>query len=196
LKTETLAAVLLLPLAFAAAPSVSAQSTGGLVDPATFRGPAADSRAHRVGDLLTVHVLETTRARSQAVTGTERGTGIGASLHSPSADFDADLDIGGHGRGAGETTRIGELRAQITVRVTEVEPNGVMHIQGQTSLRVNAEDQRIEVTGIVRPEDITAENVVPSYRIAYAQVSLAGKGVVSESQRRSILMRVMHWLGL
>jgi flagellar L-ring protein precursor FlgH len=194
LKTETLAA-LCLPLVLLAAP-VRATTPGSLVDPATFRGPAADHGARRVGDLLTVNVLETTRARSQAVTGTERGTHLRAGLSSPSTDFDADLSLAGKGRSTGETARIGELRAQITVRVTEVEPNGQLHVAGTTTVRVNNEDQRIEVTGVVRPEDVTADNIVQSNRIAFAQVALAGTGVVSEAQRRSVLMRVMHWLGL
>ena len=183
----------------APAAPVVATETGArqsLIDPVTFRGPAADSRAHRVGDLLTVHVLETTRARSQASTGNERKTRFSASVTGPTTDYDGSFDIEHGGRGIGETTRIGELRAQITVRVTEVEANGALHIQGQTSLRVNGEDQGIQVSGIVRPEDITADNVVASSRIAFAQIALTGKGVVSKSQRRSLLSTVMNWLGL
>ena len=194
MKTETLAA-LCLPLILLATPAW-ATTPGSLVDPATFRGPAADHGARHVGDLLTVNVLETTRARSQAVTGTERGTRVSAGFHSPSTDFDADLSFAGKGRSTGETARIGELRAQITVQVTGVEPGGQLRIAGTTTVRVNGEDQRIEVSGIVRPEDVTNDNVVQSNRIAFAQVSLAGTGVVSEAQRRSVIMRVMHWLGL
>jgi flagellar L-ring protein precursor FlgH len=209
LKTEIVLAGVLSAALIAAAPAAAVvRAPDGLVvhpepgtrqtliEPATFRGPAADSHAHRVGDLLTVHVLETTRARSQASTGNERKTRFGASVTGPTTNYDSSFDIEHGGHGVGETTRIGELRAQITVRVTQVEDNGAMHIQGQTSLRVNGENQGIEVTGVVRPEDISSDNVVVSSRIAYAQIALSGKGVVSQSQRRSLLATVMTWMGL
>lgn len=167
-----------------------------LIDPATFRGPAADQRAYRVGDVLTVYVLETSRARSQAGTDTDRRTDLGIALHAPSTSYEADLGVGGKTKGAAETRRIGELRAQISVRVTAVEGNGLLRVSGGQTLVVNGEQQRITLSGLVRPEDITAGNIVWSSRLAEAEVSLAGKGVVSESQKRSLLSRIVHWLGL
>ena len=185
-------------LAFALLPAIcaTAQARQSLIDPLTFRGPAADQRAHRPGDLLTVLVLETTRARSQAATGTDRATELGVDFSSPSAQYNLDLGARGKTKGAAETTRIGELRAQITVRVVAVEPGGVMRISGTQSLIVNREEQHITLSGLVRPEDISAANTVWSTRIAEADVSLDGKGVVSGAQRRSLVSRVFQWLGL
>lgn len=167
-----------------------------LIDPATFRGPAADQRAYRVGDVLTVYVLETSRARSQAGTGTDRGGDIRGGLHSPSTTYDVSLGVSGKTQGAAETQRIGELRAQLSVRVVAVEPNGLLRVGGGQTLVVNGEQQRINLSGLVRPEDITAGNVVWSSRLAEANVSLSGTGVVSEAQRRSVVSRVFQWLGL
>ena len=178
----------------AVAPPAPARQS--LVDPTTFRGPAADQRAHRVGDVLTVLVLETTRARSQAATGSERDTDLGIALKSPSNNYSSQLGLQNNSKGAAETSRIGELRAQLTVRVVALEPNGLLRIAGTQLLRVNREEQRIVLSGVVRPEDISAVNTVWSSRIAEAELSLAGKGVVSESQRRNIVSRVFQWLGL
>ena len=178
----------------AVAPPAPARQS--LVDPTTFRGPAADQRAHRVGDVLTVLVLETTRARSQAATGSERDTDLGIALNSPSTNYSSQLGLQTNSKGAAETSRIGELRAQLTVRVVALEPNGLLRIAGTQLLRVNREEQRIVLSGVVRPEDISAVNTVWSSRIAEAELSLAGKGVVSESQRRNIVSRVFQWLGL
>jgi flagellar L-ring protein precursor FlgH len=195
LKTKFLSGALL--LAATLLPAVSnATARQSLIDPATFRGPAADQHAHRVGDLLTVLVLETTRARSQAATGSDRDTDLGIDFSSPSANYNMALGAHNKTKGTGETTRIGELRAQITVRVIAVEPNGVMRIAGSQVLTVNKEEQRITLSGLVRPEDITAANTVWSSRIAEADVSLAGKGTVSSAQRRNIISRVFSWLGL
>lgn len=167
-----------------------------LINPSTFRGPAADQRAYRVGDVLTVYVLETSRARSQAGTDTDRSGDIRGGLHSPSTTYDVSLGVRGKTQGAAETQRIGELRAQLSVRVVAVEPNGLLRVGGGQTLVVNGEQQRINLSGLVRPEDITAGNVVWSSRLAEADVSLSGTGVVSEAQRRSLVSRVFQWLGL
>jgi flagellar L-ring protein FlgH len=77
-----------------------------------------------------------------------------------------------------------------------VEPDGTLRIAGEQTLRVNGELQKIRVSGLVRPEDISAENTVWSHRIANADLELLGVGVVSESQRQSIFYRVFKWLRL
>lgn len=173
-----------------------ASPRSSLIDPATFRGPAADQRAYRVGDVLTVYVLETAHARSQAGTGSERATDLGIALHAPSTAYEADLGVRNKSNGTAQTQRIGELRAQLSVRVVAVEPNGLLRVSGGQTLAVNGEQQRITLSGLVRPEDITAGNIVWSSRIAEAEVSLSGKGVVSESQKRSLIARIFQWLGL
>lgn len=167
-----------------------------LIDPTTFRGPAADRRAYRVGDVLTVYVSETSRALSQAGTDTDRGTDMGIGLHSPSTTYDASFATKGKTTGAAETRRIGELRAQLSVRVTGIEPNGLLRVSGGQTLVVNGEQQRINLSGVVRPEDIASGNIVWSSRLADADVSLAGVGIVSEAQRRGLVSRIFRWLGL
>jgi flagellar L-ring protein precursor FlgH len=174
----------------------SAAQAQSLVDPASFRGPAADRRAHRVGDVLTVLVLEATQARSKAATGADRGTDMGVQFASPSVDYDASLQLRNKTRGEAETTRIGELRGHLTVRVVAVEENGLLHISGSQLLVVNKEEQRISIQGVIRPEDISSANTVWSSRIADADVQLVGKGAVSEGTRRNVISRVMTWLGL
>lgn len=188
LKTESL----FLCVALLLATPVAAQES--LIDTDAFRGPAADRTAHRTGDILTVNVQETTRARSGAATDAASDTGIRVGLESPSTDYDASLGLRGSSSGGAETSRIGELRAQISVLVVDVLPGGVMAIRGEQDLVVNGERQRIRLEGLVRPEDVTAANTVWSHRIADAKVELTGVGVVSESQRQSLVYRVLKWL--
>jgi flagellar L-ring protein precursor FlgH len=195
LKTETLLASLVLGLAFANA-SAAQGSRQTLIDPDAFRGPAADQRAYRVGDVLTVLVQETTRARSQAATDTDRSMGFDISLHAPKTDYASSLGVDANTKGAAATSRIGELRAQITVRVLAVEENGLLRIGGNQMLVVNGETQRITLTGVVRPQDISAANTVWSSRIADSNVALEGKGVVSQAQKRGLISRIVGWLGL
>jgi flagellar L-ring protein FlgH len=175
---------------------VSAQDRESLIDPAAYRGLAADHRAYRLGDVVTVFVLEATRAKSQAATDATSDLDMRVGLASPSTQYNATLGLGGSNSGGAQTTRLGELRTQISAQVIEVEPDGTLRIAGEQTLRVNGELQKIRVSGLVRPEDISAENTVWSHRIANADLELLGVGVVSESQRQSIFYRVFKWLRL
>lgn len=183
-------------LTLAVAGLAHAQVQESLIDPDSFRGPAADRRAYRVGDLLTVHVLEATRARSGAATDASSDTGLRIGVNSPSTDYDASLGLSGGSAGGAETSRVGELRAQISVRVTGVRSGGLLEIAGEQSLVVNGERQQIAIRGLVRADDVSAANTVWSHRIADAQVELTGIGTVSESQRQSVVYRVMKWMRL
>lgn len=165
-----------------------------LIDAGTYRGLAADHRAHRVGDLVTIQVLEATRARSQAATEAGSDLDLGVALRAPSTQYDASLGMSGGNASGAQTTRLGELRTQVSARVIEVQPNGVLRIAGEQALVVNGEEQRIRITGLVRPEDIDRANAVWSHRLADAQIELVGIGVVSESQRQSVIYRVLKWL--
>lgn len=176
--------------------AAGAQQRESLVDPTSYRGLAADHRAQRVGDVITVYVLEATRAKSQAATDASSDLQMSAGLNSPSTQFDATLGIGGANSSGAQTTRVGELRTQISTQVIAVEPDGVLRIAGEQTLTVNGERQRIRLSGLVRPADISADNTVWSNRIAQADLELVGVGTVSESQRQSVFYRLFKWLRL
>lgn len=167
-----------------------------LIDPARYRGLASDHRASTIGDLITIYVQEATRAKSQAATEANSDVGLQAGLHSPSTAFDGGIGLSGGDASGAQTTRVGELHTQMSARVVGVDADGNLRISGEQSLMVNGERQRIRITGVVRPEDIDSANAVWSNRIADADIELVGFGVVSESQRQSVLYRVMKWLRL
>jgi flagellar L-ring protein FlgH len=188
--------LVLLVLLIGASNKLAAQNSQSLIDPKTFRGPAEDQRAYRVGDILTVYVQEVTRARSQATTDSSRRSGIGLELQTSSISEAGQAGVRSQSTGGAETGRIGELRAQIVVQVLEIDANGLMRVQGNQSLVVNNEAQRFTLSGLIRPQDVSSNNTVWSNRIANAQVELNGKGIVSDAQRKSILNRIFKWLGL
>jgi flagellar L-ring protein precursor FlgH len=176
-----------------ASPLVQAQS---LIEPERYRALAADHRAYRVGDVITVFVAEATRARSQAATDASSRLELNAGLRTPTTDYNADLGIGGSNSGGAQTTRVGELRTQVSVQVVAVDPDGGLRIEGWQNLTVNGENQRIRLKGLVRPQDVSAQNTVWSNRIANAELELDGVGIVSESQRQSVIYRLFKWLRL
>ena len=192
----TAMAIVFLAIASHAAAGEADGQRESLIDPGRYRALAADHRAYRIGDIVTIQVLEATRAKSQAATeaGSELDLGVGFS--SPSTSYDASLGLNGGNASGAQTTRVGELRTQVSAQVIAIEPNGNLRIEGEQSLIVNGERQKIRITGMVRPEDISAANTVWSNRIANADLELLGVGVVSESQRQSVLYRVFKWLRL
>lgn len=186
-------ATLALALLMLASPLVQAQS---LIEPERYRALAADHRAYRVGDVITVFVAEATRARSQAATDASSRLELNAGLRTPTTDYNADLGLGGSNSGGAQTTRVGELRTQVSVQVVAVDPDGGLRIEGWQNLTVNGENQRIRLKGLVRPQDVSAQNTVWSNRIANAELELDGVGIVSESQRQSVIYRLFKWLRL
>lgn len=176
--------------------AAAAQERETLIDPASYRNLAADHRAYRIGDVVTVYVLEATRAKSQAATDAASDLDMRAGLNSPSTAYNATLGIGGANSAGAQTTRVGELRTQISTQVVAVTADGGLEIEGLQTMTVNGERQRIRLRGLVRPQDIDADNIVLSHRIANADIELVGVGVVSESQRQSIFYRLFKWLRL
>ncbi len=159
----------------------SAQS---LYDEKTYRALVADSKAYRVGDALTVQVLENSAATANADTGTRRKNDISAELgraHVPA--IGVGIGLGGEFDGGGRTVRSGKLLAQLTVSVKEVLPNGDLQIAGEQLLLINDEQQRINVEGRVRPQDISENNVVLSSRLADAKITYVGEGELAERQK-------------
>jgi flagellar L-ring protein precursor FlgH len=176
---------------------VHAQERGSsMIDPTTYRGLAEDRRAHRVGDTLTVLVVETSRASAAANTDSANNVNLGGELRTPHHDYNGSLGLSGSDSGAGQTTRSGAVQAQIAVRVVGIDDSGTLRIHGEQSVVVNGESQRIALSGSVRPEDISTANTILSNRISEANIEFTGRGDVSEPQRRSLIYRITKWLGL
>jgi flagellar L-ring protein precursor FlgH len=99
-------------------------------------------------------------------------------------------------QGGGRSVRSGDLTGHITVRVAEVIPNGNLVINGNRIITVNDEKQVMEITGIVRPEDVTADNTVLSTLIADAQIKYTGKGAIAEKSHLGLLSRLLSMLSI
>jgi flagellar L-ring protein precursor FlgH len=155
-----------------------------------------DSRAHQVGDLVTVVVSENASASSSGKTAEakshtqqagilglpwisghllERGIPLGAT------DL-ANTSSNRSFSGSGATNRTDTLTANIAAVVTQVMPNGLLVIQGQREVMMNYEKQKMMLTGIIRPEDISSANTIASSQVAEARISYTGDGTVDENQ--------------
>ena len=59
---------------------------------------------------------------------------------------------------------------------------------------MNAETQNIVLTGVVRPQDVAADNTVQSPLVADAQIKYGGKGPVADKQHAGIITRIFKFL--
>lgn len=159
-----------------------------------------DKKAFKVGDVLTVNVVESASASHQVGTNSEKVSASGVSWGSrrSSAIPFADFEIKGNEdvRGSGRSTRRGNLTGKITVRVAEVLPNGNLVIDGERVIVVNDEKQVMEITGIVRADDVSSENAVLSTHIADAQIKYSGRGAISEKAKLGLISRLLSMLAV
>ncbi|HXG51811.1 MAG TPA: flagellar basal body L-ring protein FlgH [candidate division Zixibacteria bacterium] len=154
----------------------------------------ADKKALRVGDIVTIRIVESAEASNTADTDLSRSSSANASLSAffgrkkflnlfkLGEDLLTASSENSH-QGSGSTTRSGQLVATMTAVVRDVLPNGNLVVEGTREVLVNHEQQFITLTGIVRPQDISRDNTVLSTQVADANISIGGLGVVADKQR-------------
>jgi len=179
-------AVALTPLAFGV----------NLFNDSIYRPLIADRRAYLPGDVLTVIVLETSNAQTSAdlSSGKEIKTALQASYNKN--QYEVGLGLRGDGRTGAKTERNGKIKAALTVRINTIYPNSSYLVEGHQVIKINGEQQTILLTGVVRQEDISAQNTILSTRLADANITYSGDGSVSNSQRNNYVYKFLSFMGL
>lgn len=179
----------------AAAPAARPES---LYVASTYRSLAADHKAFRAGDVLTVQVLESSSAFTSTDTATQRKNDLAANVQYPRTGFQigGSIGIAGDFGGGGTTQRANKLLATVTVTVKELLPNGDLHVAGEQLVTVNREQHKVQLEGRVRPQDVSGDNVVVSTRLADARIVYDGDGDLSERQNRGWWRKLLDWIGL
>lgn len=169
-----------------------------------------DMRAMRVGDVLTVKIVEKHKGSKSADTAAQRestvqnrliGSGMGY-LGLPGIrvsdetrrGFGIDAEANSKFGGKGATSREGTLTGTISTIVTEVLPNGDLRIEGRREVTVNSEKQLMTISGVVRRVDVDTKNTVLSSAIADAKIEYAGLGVLDDVQRPGWFVRILDWV--
>ena len=159
-----------------------------------------DIKAHSVGDILTVNIVEENRASNQISSKTEKttkssvdgGPGIGDLDFIPL--FGADMQSKNTFDGKGDNVRNASLRARMSVTVTEIKANGDLIIKGSRTIGISKDKETIVLTGVVRQKDIAPDNTINSYQIADAEIHYTGKGNASTAARPGFISRFLSWL--
>jgi len=169
-----------------------------------------DSKASRVGDILTILLVEATNASKTATTNTSKDNSVDISnptlLGSPfstklpgmlpfggkSVGLDASLSSTNSFAGSGDSAQSNEMSGTITAVVTRRLPNGNLMISGKKRITINTGDEYLHIKGIVRPRDIGGNNTIVSSKIANAEIAYSGTGDVANSNETGWLARFFN----
>jgi flagellar L-ring protein precursor FlgH len=168
-------------------------------DSGPYASMFSDIKARRVGDVVTVEIIEVSTARSEARTKTENEH-ESSFANQATGDFDflplfnIGSSVSNEYDGEGRTTRQGSLRAKITAKIIEIDEAGNYVIEGSRTVDINGERQTTTLTGTVRPQDVTADNIIYSYNISNAEITYSGKGMVNDAHKPGIITRILNWI--
>jgi len=162
-------------------------------------------KARRIGDIITIKIVETSSASNKATTNTGRKSSLTGQIEAffnlekkyasnsnnfnPFAKISGGLDSTFEGNGT--TSRSGDLSAYITAKVVNVLSNGNLEILGTREIQINNEKQYIMLSGLIRPRDISPENIILSTYISDARIAYSGNGVIHDRQRPGWVARIL-----
>ena len=84
------------------------------------------------------------------------------------------------------------MNGSITVTVAEVLPNGNMIVRGEKWLTLNQGEEYIQISGIVRPQDVRTDNTIFSTLVADARIAYSGKGMLANANSPGWLARFFN----
>lgn len=165
-----------------------------------------DMRARRVGDLITVKLVEKTEGSKESNSEVKKsqtvsianptilgsfpqfsGPGILPLASNNNNTLQFAVDSNSAFKGEGDADQSNELTGSITVTVVEVLPNGYLMVRGEKRIGINQGNEYVKVAGIVRPADIDSTNTVESTKIGDATILYVGDGQVADAS-------AMGWL--
>ena len=161
--------------------------------------------ARRVGDTLTIRLVENTDASKSSSTSTKKGTSIempGPTIAGRPVTVNgvevlsAGLDNSSSFNGEGASSQSNSISGEITVTVAKRWPNGNLSVRGEKWITINQGREFVRVNGIVRAVDIEPGNTVPSTKVADARITYAGRGAISDANAPGLLARFFNspWL--
>ena len=157
----------------------------------------ADARPSRVGDIITVLVNEQTDASDEAtmdvnktsnsnINGGNDGTGILKFIRG------LTFTTNNSATGDGTVERTHSATTTLACLVTEVLPNGNLVIEGTRDVRTSDEILQIQLSGVIRPQDVNADNQINSRLIANAEIAVKGRGILSRTQKVGLITQILQ----
>jgi flagellar L-ring protein FlgH len=160
-----------------------------------------NATARRVGDIVTINLVESTAASKSSSTTTSKSTSLelpgptilgrpvtvnGTPILNNSLSNSSSFD------GAGDSQQSNQLTGDITVAIVKRLANGNLVVRGQKWIGINQGREYIRIQGIIRPIDIQPDNSIDSTKVANASISYGGKGALADANKQSWLARFFN----
>ncbi len=174
------------------------EANGGLYTQGQAMSLFSDTRAFRVGDIVSVILTESTSGSKSADTELDKSNSV--EIANPTlfgqpvtvnGRYNLGSDISSSSSFAGDASlnQSNSLSGAIAVQVAGVLPNGNLYIQGEKWININQGDEYIRLRGIIRPQDLSPTNTISSSLIADARISYSGTGVGKQANTPGWLTR-------
>ena len=175
--------------------------TGSLFKENYVNNIYSDSKAHRIGDIISVILEESTQANKNAKTELKKensteldpvvGLGGGnVTLNGQSLQF--GINQNSSFKGDSKADQGNSLTGNISVHVLKVLPNGNLMIRGEKWITLNNGDEYIRLTGIIRSKDINSNNTILSTKVANARIQYAGTGSFADANEQGWLTKFFN----
>jgi flagellar L-ring protein precursor FlgH len=159
-----------------------------------------NATARRVGDIVTIHLVEATNASKSSSTTTSKASSLalpaptllGAPMTHNGTPLDTTLNNKTTFDGAGDSKQSNQLTGDITVAIIKRLPNGNLVVRGQKWIGINQGREYIRIQGVVRAIDIQPDNSIESTKVGNASISYGGKGALADANAQSWLTRFFN----
>lgn len=161
----------------------------------------SDSKAHRVGDIISVILSESTQAQKNAKTELKKENSAsldplvgfgGKSINFKNDAIQFGMNQETDFKGDSKSNQGNSLNGNISVHVLRVLPNGNLMIRGEKWMSLNNGDEYIRLTGVIRSQDISSTNTILSSKVANARIQYAGTGTFAEVQEQGWLSKFFN----
>ena len=175
-------------------------ATGGIYSNRQSDAWFGRGRNYQVGDIITVLLNESTQAARTQNTDVSRETknslpsGMSTKVGSMSP-FLNGIDLNNNNnssKGAGKADQQASLSGSVAVTVIEILANGNLMIRGEKKLGLSEGTEVIQVSGVIRPEDVGPNSTVQSKRLANAQIAYRGSGDLANATKAGWGTSLMH----
>ncbi|MDO6524947.1 flagellar basal body L-ring protein FlgH [Motilimonas sp. 1_MG-2023] len=181
-------------------PETQVVQTGSLFQEKYANNLYSDIKAHRVGDIITVYLQESTSAKKKAKSDLDKSNNFsldqitipGGVAKIGGNPIELGLGQTSAFSGQGQADQSNSLNGNISVNVVKVLSNGNLVVRGEKWIMLNNGDEFVRLTGIVRAEDVSSDNTVSSMRIANARIQYGGTGDFANTQRQGWLTKFFN----
>jgi len=157
-----------------------------------------DSRAHRIGDIITIALTESFDAKKKDEAKYDKSNSQDFGVSTPLSLFGQTKNFGvGYGStgafaGKSDVKQNSSMSGSIAVTVVEVISNGNLIVRGEKRLTIHEGDELIQFAGIIRPQDIRPDNTIDSTKVADVRLVYKDVGVSGDTNRPGAFTQWMN----